>query len=54
VPAAGQAAHSRNLITMTITMRTRGWKTPALVGLSLAGIFGAATALGALLAMLLL
>jgi len=39
---------------MIVTMHTRGWKTPALVGLSLAGIFGAAAGIGALLAMLLL
>ena len=39
---------------MLSTMHTRGWKTAALVGLNLAGIFSAAAAAGALLAMALL
>lgn len=39
---------------MLRTIETRGWKTAALVGLSLTAYLGAATAAGALLAMLLL
>ncbi len=39
---------------MLRTIDTRGWKTAALVGLSLTAYLGSAAALGVLLAMLLL